>query len=748
MEKQTFMNKTLLIVAAGALLCGCSHEKQPTTASWQVIENGDGEYTHRLTLKGDLDIEKIGFNCFARPMRTLNELDTIAEIVPGYYALTSGRFGTDADSLVIDIATKGAYRNRASSLDGLHAILADGTTRPIAFTRMPVTERKQWASPDGTDFMPYGPEIYDRNQEIYSEEVPSQYSVVPSYKQVRLTEGTSKTPLAYKWINPANTTHTDELRPREYYTISVRNDSLIITAADERVANAARYSFEKLVAENYDTLPNVEITDWPDLEYRALMLDISRNYQTPEAMKHFIDLMGQHRLNTLHFHLLDDEGWRLEIKQLPELTQVGARRGYTTDDSEFLAQIYYGDGNPDTQGLTSNGYFTREDYIDFIKYAYDRGINVIPEIESPGHARAAVKSMEARYRRTGDDSYRLIHDGDTSVYTSAQDYHDCVMNPALPGPYKFMDTVMTEIQSMYNEAQVPLLAIHIGGDEVAKGAWSGSEVAQKFIEENKLDGQTGLHGYFVDRVINMMRDKGIKVSGWQEIALGHSDEYNAKTAPEVYSVNCWTPAQGAMPVGAQSVRNGYPTILSNVNYFYLDMLYNNHPEEPGLNWGGTVDEFQSLHGYPSRLCPIDASKEKGSIKGVSGQLFAETIRNPEMIEYYLFPKMLGLTERAWNSDSTYSDREFNAIIGQREIPRWAREGRNFHLRQPGIKEIDGKIYMNSPYPGAEIRYTTDGSEPTAQSALYSEPIPASGLTDIRARLFYNGKSSLTTYLFN
>ncbi len=734
------MHKSLLIALAGALLGACSAEKAPTSATWQVLENGDGQYSHRLTIKGDMSFDKIGFNCFARTMTPVNELDTITEIVPGYYVLSSGRFGQDADSIVVDIITKGSYRLRSYAIDGLHRIGADGSTAPIAFTRIPVTERKQWATPDGVDKMPYGPEIYDRNAEIYADQAPSPYAVVPSYKQVTLTGGESKMPLAYSWHKVTNDNP-------EYYTITVRNDSLIIGAADERMANAAKYSFDKLVAENYETLPNVEIVDWPDLPYRALMIDISRNFQTPEAMKQFIDYMAQHRLNTLHFHLLDDEAWRLEIKQLPELTEVGARRGYTTDEHDFLAQIFAGDGNPDTQGNCSNGYFSREEYIDFIKYAYSRGINVIPEIESPGHARAAVKSMEARYRRTGDDSFRLIHDGDTSKYTSAQAFHDNVMNPALPGPYKFMDTVMTEIQSMYTEAGVPLLAIHIGGDEVARGAWDGSEVAQKFIEENKLDGQTGLHGYFVDRIIEMMREKGIQVSGWQEIALGHSDEYNAKTAPEVYSVNCWTQATGPNPVGAQSVSNGFPTILSNVNYFYVDMVYSNHPEEPGLNWGGTVDEFQSLHGYPARLCPIDVSKAKGYIKGVSGHLFAETMRNPQTVEYYLFPKMLGLTERAWNNDSTYTDRDFNAIIGMREIPRWAKEGRNFHLRQPGIKEIDGKICMNSPYPGAEIRYTTDGSTPTAQSSLYSEPFSAQGLKDIRARLFYQGKESVTTYLF-
>lgn len=212
----------------------------------------------------------------------------------------------------------------------------------------------------------------------------------------------------------------------------------------------------------------------------------------------------------------------------------------------------------------------------------------------------------------------------------------------------------------------------------------------------------------------------------------------------MYSVNCWSTAGNNSTIPVQSVQNGFNTILSNVERFYIDMMYNAHPEEPGLCWGGFVDEFTSLNGYPAVLCPVKP-EQKDKIYGISGQALSETIRNPQMVEYFLLPKMLGLTERAWNNDTTYTDSEFNAIIGAKEMPRWAAEGVNFHLRQPGIKISDGKASMNSPYPGAEIRYTTDGTEPNAQSALYTAPVDVKDGADVRARLYYNGKESLTTY---
>lgn len=244
--------------------------------------------------------------------------------------------------------------------------------------------------------------------------------------------------------------------------------------------------------------------------------------------------------------------------------------------------------------------------------------------------------------------------------------------------------------------------------------------------------------------------KGIKISGWQEIALRHSDEYNEAVRPQVYSVNCWStlPSQGQGGVVQAIAESGYPVILSNVNHYYLDMCYSRHPYERGLTWGGTVDEFDALGGYPARLCPFPGA----NLKGVQGQVFGETLRSADGLETMLLPKMLGLAERAWNPDSTYSDDIFHAAI-LNEIPKWEADGYAYHVRQPGITLEEGRyVKFNSPYPDAVIRVTFDGTEPTealepvAQDARIDLKAMSSAPAAVRARLWLNGRPSPVTIL--
>jgi hexosaminidase len=197
-------------------------------------------------------------------------------------------------------------------------------------------------------------------------------------------------------------------------------------------------------------------------------------------------------------------------------------------------------------------------------------------------------------------------------------------------------------------------------------------------------------------------------------------------------------------VSVQALRGGYPVILSNVNHFYLDQSYNYHPDEPGLTWGGIVDEFASLAGYPAKMCPVPADG-KGQVIGLSGHVFAETLRSPEQLQRYLYPKMFGLAERAWNAGETYSQAKFNLVIGERELPALVGNC-DFHMRQPGIVAQKGKVKMNSPYKNAVIRYTLDGTEPTADSPIYVKPF-ANDAKEIRARLYYLGKQSVTSILY-
>lgn len=718
-----------------------------TTVIWENLGNnkdasGENFYIQRFTIKGNIDkINRLCFNQFARKMKPLNSVDSVVEIVPGYYYLTSPQFGSKADSVVIDIRVKGTLAAICYAPDGIHTVDSRGLTSSVKYTRRSIIERPNQWSIEGKDRMPYGDDIYRINESLVCNDPISIYDVIPSFKSVKLIGGN------YEGNGEVKSQPISHENP-EFYRITISTDNVLIEYASEKALNIAN---RVLTTHNYipgdgTPLPCAVIEDYPDLPYRAIMIDIARNFQRVSDMQTIVQMLARYRLNTLHFHFCDDEAWRLEIPGLPELTNVGARRGYTLDERNHLVQIFAGNGDPNTAEGTANGYISRDEFINFLRYCKEYGIDVVPEIESPGHARAAIKSMEARYRNTGDATYRLIEDGDTSRYTSAQAFHDNVMNPALPGPYKFMEKVIDELITMYREAGATLTAIHIGGDEVPRGAWNGSKAAQELINTKKLDGEKGLHAYFVRQLAKILSQRGIKMNGWQEIAVGHTPEYNAEISPLVGGVNCWSTltSHGHGGVTREAVNAGYPIILSNVNHFYLDMMYNYHPLEKGLNWGGTVDEFNSLAGYPAQLCPTDKTT-KGRIVGISGQVFAETMRSFPQLQSFLLPKMLGLAERAWNNSATYTPAQFNNIICNKELPRLAVRGWNFHLRQPGIIVENGMVKMNSPYPGVVIRYTIDGSEPTLKSPIYTEPFTATA-SQIRARLYYLGQQSVTTIL--
>ena len=714
------------------------------TLKWQSLGNCSDEngtyYIQRLTINGSTDVERLCFNQFARKMHTLTDGDTINEIIPGYYYLTSPRFGEDC--VVIDIRTRGQLNNVSYRPDGFHAVMKDGKVVPVEFSYESISSSPEMWQQNGKDRMPYGDAIYKFNETLKTKDKLGAFDIIPSFKNVIPT----KKGYCQQAINPIvkHITHDNY----EFYRITINTDNAIIEAASEQAEKMARMALMKLWHRNNGKIPTAIIEDYPDFHYRGVLIDISRNNQPLETLEDIAFKLAQYRMNKLHFHFNDDEAWRLEIPSFPELTQLGSRRGYTLDEKEYLVQIFAGNGNPDETKGSSNGYITRQQFVEFLKKCHALGIDVIPEIESPGHARAAIKAMEARYQRTGDPIYRLIEDGDTSKYTSAQAFHDNVMNPALDGPINFMRTVIGEIISMYKDAGVELTAIHIGGDEVPDGAWNGSPSAQALIKEKNLDGEKGLHAYFVKQIANILAERGIPMNGWQEIAIGHSDEYNNEVAPLTGGVNSWTVFNPKAPidkhVSVQALKAGYPVILSNVNHFYLDQSYNYHPDEPGLTWGGVVDEFASLNGYPAKMCPVpDELKEK--IIGLSGQVFAETLRSPEQLESYLFPKMFGLAERAWNADETYSNAHFNKLIAEKELPAFG-DDCNFHLRQAGIMSNKGTVKMNSPYEKAVIRYTLDGSEPTIDSPIYTKPIKTDA-TEIRARLYYLGKESVTTILY-
>ena len=526
-------------------------------------------------------------------------------------------------------------------------------------------------------------------------------------------------------------------------------------------------------------LREVLVEDAPRFPYRGLHLDVSRNFHSRETVEKLLDLAALYKLNRFHFHLTDDEGWRLPVAALPELTTVGARRGHTVDESDRLLPSFGSGPDPDPAASPGSGAYTRDDLVAILRHARDRHIQVIPEIDVPGHARAAIKSMAARHagllasgREEAAAGVLLTHPGDSSEYRSVQGWDDNVIDVCMPSTYRFLEAVFDEIVGLWAEAGAPLETIHIGGDEVPAGVWRGSPACRQLIEEDPaLDDMEDLPEYFLRRVSAMLADRGLATAGWEEIALTgaganeHAKRPNAAFLDSDFRAYVWNNVWGwgAEDLGYQLANAGYPVILANATNLYFDLAYDKHPEEPGYAWAGLVDtrkawEFVPLDLFKSARTdllgrPIGAATfadrarltadGRQRVLGIQGQLWAENSTTPAILEYQTFPKLLGLAERAWAAQPAWarvedtverqrqeeiSWNEFANRLGRHELPRLDQlhGGVRYRLPPPGAVIRDGRLHANTAFPGLEIRYTTDGSEPVESSTLYSGPVAVNG----------------------
>jgi hexosaminidase len=536
-------------------------------------------------------------------------------------------------------------------------------------------------------------------------------------------------------------------------------------------------------------LPALRVVDAPRFEYRGFMLDVARNFQPKAAVLRTLDLLARYKLNVLHLHLTDDEAWRIEIASIPELTAFGGRRGHTVDGSRFLPPAY-GSG-PDTGRAFGSGYFSRADYIEILRYAAARHIEVIPEIEMPGHARAAVKAMQARFRATGDRQYLLSDPDDTSTYTTPQGYHDNVMNPALESTYGFLEHVVGDLVALYREAEVPLRHIHMGGDEVPMGVWQGSPAVQAYLQAHHLASVDDLWFVFYGRVAQILNAHGLVPSGWEEIAVRKTrqDSQSVNIPNPDFATRGWrayvwnnVPGWGGEDLAYRLANGGYDVVLCPVTNLYFDLAWNQNPEETGLDWGGYVDVRKGFQFIPfdyyrnlrvdRRGNPLDSTVFIGKdrltdygrthILGIQGDLWSETLSSPDRLEYMMVPKLLGLAERAWAPDPDWATERdpvksaalyreawsrFASVLGKRELPRLDREvpGINYRIPTPGLEPDGGTVRASLELPGFTLRYTTDGSEPTARSPIVRGPIPLHGTISVAA-FSASGRKGHTAHL--
>ena len=824
------MKRIKLLTTLALVLAAMTMSAQsPIAVDWRMGQNNTtaNNYSSRFVIKNiskqplNSDWEFF-FNQFSRSVSVPAGCPVdVEEVSTTYYRIRpNANYKTLAagDSLVIDLVMGGALINKNYMPGGGHVVLNGDMTKPIAvnINRSPLDKPGQWrdhkAYPDGNYMYAYNEAINGFGDGYTGND----YDIFPAPKQVDIEDGFTQVgslvSIKYgKWFQwggyrRAKALLTDELQKRgvyvssgqktviellldkklstngEYYTLRVHDGKISIHGVTQAaLMNGVKTLIAALDHSKGHRLQNCFVIDWPDFGYRGVMLDIARNFViNPADFKRTIDLLSYYKINTIQFHFTDDEAWRLEIPGFPELTQVAARRGATLDEKGYLAQIFDGNGNPDDLSQCGNGYFTRAQFIELLKYARAHGVRIIPEIETPGHARAAIVAMKNRAMSNPTaEQFRLWDDKNESVFTSAQSYHDNVLNVASDDVYRFIDRVVEELQKMYKEAGLKLEIVHLGGDEVPNNAWSKSPDVQALMQREGLKTQHEVSEYYIKRISQLLAARKIRIEGWQEVALDHKPEFNAVVAPRVAGVNAWSTVGSRSDVPYRLANDGYPVILSNVTNFYMDMGYSWHQNEQGLHWGGKVDEFDAWSGLPANIyasartavdgTPLNittagdgkAKLEKPeNIIGIQAQLWGETLRSFDEVQYMLLPKMMGVSERAWTAMPEWSKNltdnqaynearhQYNLKIGTRELPLLKGMGYTFRVGPPGIKVVDGMLYINTQYPDELVTYTLDGSEPTVDSPRWTAPVPVKTQPQvIKAKTFYLGHESVTTYLF-
>jgi hexosaminidase len=531
--------------------------------------------------------------------------------------------------------------------------------------------------------------------------------------------------------------------------------------------------------------PLVEIDDSSRFGYRGFLLDIARNFYGPEKIKEVLDLMSLYKLNHMDFRLTDDEGWRIEIPDLPELTNIGGKRGYSPGQKDRLIPMY---GSGANGGETGNGYIKRQAFIDLLKFAHQRAIKIIPQISFPSHARAAIKAMDQRYENSQAheskneiNRYQLSDPNDQSVYRSAQNYDDNIICICQESAYHFYEKVVDEILLMYEEAEVPIDLFSIGADELPYGVWMASPICQDFIANNTwgITNVNDLYQYNLKRLKSILEERNLIMAGWEDILLDHSEKsqeetqiksehFNYEVIPYVWN-NSW--GGGREDMIYKFANLGFKTVMSNSSAFYFDMTDDKDMENFGLNWSGYVDyrdawgtdpenvfanySLNKKHGITSKYIAqtekLQADK-KTNLLGVQSQLWTETVRSLSIFDELLLPNLAVFSERAWSTRPhwmtiTNSEEQKKAMdldwnlfantLGQRSLPMLNSiyDDIAYDLPKPGAIIENDMLKVSVPFPGLRVRYTTNGRVPNQNDKLYYKPIVIPKNSNIMLRTF-------------
>jgi len=449
-------------------------------------------------------------------------------------------------------------------------------------------------------------------------------------------------------------------------------------------------------------VPYVTIRDYPRFAWRGLMLDVSRHFFTVQEVKDFIDQMVKYKYNLLHFHLTDDEGWRVEIKSLPKLTEVGAWNVRRVGRFGTFSTP-----SPD-EPRTNGGFYTQNDIKELVAYAKDRFVNILPEVDMPGHSMAAIVSYPELSCTPGADQYRVIS-GEKFMNWYAGGFSALVDNtlcPANEKVYPFIDKVMTELAALF-----PFGYIHVGGDECAKNFWEQSDAIKQLMKKEGLKTMPEVQSYFEKRIEKIVESKGKKVIGWDEILEGG-------LAPNA-AVMSWRGIKG----GIEAAKLGHHVVMSPTTFAYLDYMQGDAIIEPPVYATLRLNTAYSFEPVPDGVDP-------SLILGGQANLWTEQVYNTRHLQYMIWPRSLAIAECLW---SPKEKKNWNDFVRRTESNfermdlrqvKYARSMYDvgFAVKKDPDANDSLSITLSTEVEGLDIYYSFDNSNPDNFYPKYSQPL--------------------------
>lgn len=464
------------------------------------------------------------------------------------------------------------------------------------------------------------------------------------------------------------------------------------------------------------TIPTAKITDYPRFAWRGLMLDVSRNFFTKEEVERYIDEMARFKFNTFHWHLTDDNGWRIEIKSLPKLTEVGAWR--VPRNGTFGERAAPMPGEKATDG----GFYTQDDIREIVQYAQERHVTIVPEIDVPGHSMAAIAAYP---------EMSITKNPDTQVNPGSNfaEWHgdgtfrmliENTLNPSDEKVYEFLDKVFTEVAALF-----PNPYIHVGGDECYKGYWANDSGCQALMKKLNVTDVEKLQGYFVNRLEGILKAKGKKLLGWDEILEGG-------ISPEA-TVMSWRGVAG----GIEAAKMGHDVVMTPTTFVYLDYTQGDPTVDPPI-----YDNLRLRKCYSFN--PVPEGVDARYILGGQGNLWTEQIATLRHAEYMTWPRSWALAEDFWTPNEKKNWDNFVQRV-ENQFTRADVAEVNYSraiydaIVRTSMKEDKMWIEMESEVPGLDIYYTIDGGMPNRYSPKYARTfeLPEGPIT-LRVITYGNG----------